>query len=346
MLYALDLGNKQTKLKSEKMEKVLPSYFVETSLYGNRDFFASLKAKKDSKDFESINDQGYTYAWGTELGVESIGQVTDTSGFGLSRYTSREFQLLVDFALAELAYEEGTNNTVYVDVVTGLPSGDFKSTQILQAVAKAIKGVHAVSVNGTKINVCVEKLFIVPQPLGTIYNIIANEKGVIVDSQYLNANVGVVDIGGGTVLIDALKSMNLVDDNRDQLQTGAYSLYKSITTELSSSDIILTEYELERVIRLNSGLWSPNGNAEIDLNPAIQNQSKAYTRRLTSSIKTTYKGFGRMQKILLTGGTANLLDLDELKVELRGLAHIVEDSELANVRGFFKYGQQKVRDNV
>ena len=343
MLYALDLGNKQTKLKSEKIEKVLPSYFVETSLYGNRNYFTSLKAEKDSKDFESINDKGFTYAWGTELDVESIRQVTDSSGFGLSRYTSREFQLLVDFALAELAYEENTDKTVYVDVVTGVPSADFKSAQILQAVAKAIKGNHTVTVNDKQINVCVEKLFIIPQPLGTIYNIIANDKGAIVDSQYLNANIGVVDIGGGTVLIDAIRSMNLVDDNREQLQTGAYSLYKSITTELSASDVILNEYELERVIRLNSGVWSPDGNKMIDLNSAIQNQSKLYTRRLASSIKTTYKGFGRMQKIILTGGAANLINYDELNQELRGLVHVVEDSELANVRGFYKYAIEKVR---
>ena len=339
----MDLGNKQTKLKSGKIEKVLPSYFVEASLYGNRDFFKSVKAKKDTKDFESINDQGITYAWGTELDVESISHVTDASGFGLGRYESRNFKLLVDFALAELAYEENTNDTVYVDVVTGLPSADYKSTKIKQTVTNVIEGAHLVNVNNKPINIVVENVFILPQPLGTLYNIVANDKGEIKDTPLKDANIGVVDIGGGTVLIDALRSMNLVDDNREQFQTGAYSLYRDIITELSKNAILISEYELERVIRLNPEKWSPDGNKQIDLTPAIKKQSKLYTRRLVGNIRSTYKGFGRMQKILLTGGAANLIDYDELQQELPKLVHIVEESELANVRGFYKYGKTQVR---
>ena len=341
MLFALDLGNKQTKIKSEKIEKVFPSYFVEASLYGNRSFFGALKAERDTKDYESTNDKGTTYVWGTELDLSV--SVTDTAGFGLSRYTSREFQLLADFALAEMASYENCDEPVSATVVMGLPSEDFKNSKILEHVAEVMKKTHVVTINSNKIvTVIVDKLYVIPQPLGTVMDIVSDINGVIVDKQFATANIGVVDVGGGTVLIDALRSMNMADDTREQLNKGAYSLYKQITTSLTRDNIVLSEYELERAIRLTDGKWTPDTVHTHDLNPWITAESKIYTRRLASSIKSTYKGFGRMQKILITGGTANLLDVEELQKSLFGLAYIVPESELSNVRGFYKYGKSKV----
>lgn len=339
MLYALDLGNKQTKLKSAKIEKVFPSYFVEAELYGNRSFFGSVKAERDIKDYESTNDKGVTYVWGTELDLTV--SVTDTAGFGLSRYTSREFQLLADFALAEIAWLENTEEPVYVTVVTGLPSEDFKNAKITETVAQVLKGTHTVTIGNKVVTVIVDKLLIIPQPLGTVMDMVSDENGETIDKEFATANVGVVDIGGGTVLIDALRSMNMADDTREQLNKGAYSLFKQITTALTEDNIVLSEYELERAIRLTGGIWSPDNIQRYDLNPWIAIQSNIYTRRLASSIKTTYKGFGRMQQILITGGAAKLIDFEELQTSLFGLAHIVSDPEISNVRGFYKYGKSK-----
>lgn len=343
VLFALDLGNKQVKLKSEKTEKVLPGYFVEASQYGNRDVMSFTKKEKYVRDFESPNDKGYTYVWGKDLEVAEV-TVTDASGFGLARYTSRVFQLLVDFALAELAldYEESQTNLI-VDVVTGLPTGDFSNKKILEAVAKAIKGAHIVTVDGKQVTVMVNKLWIIPQPLGTVINYIADDTGAVINHELDEVNVGIVDIGGGTLLIDALKKMNLVEDKRDQLPDGAYKLFKLIINQLGEKDYVLTEYELEQVIRKAEDekyLWSPDGIQKIDIGYAIENQSKKYTRSVAGVVRATYKGFGRMQKILVTGGTANLLNLEELKSEIP-IAQIVEDSEMANVRGMYKYGLNK-----
>lgn len=344
VLFALDLGNKQVKIKSEKTEKVLPGYFVEASQYGNRDLLKFTKGKKDAKDYESPNDKGFTYVWGKDLDVDMIEQVTDASGFGLARYTSREFQLLADFALTELAreYDESKTNLV-VNVVTGLPTGDFSNKKITEAVAKVLKGAHIVTINGEQVAVTVNKLWILPQPLGTVINYISDDSGTVVNHELDEASIGIVDVGGGTLLIDALKKMNLVEDKRDQLSKGSYTLYKSILKQLREDDHTLDEYELEQIIRTSSDskyLWSPDGIQKIDIGYAIKEQSKLYTRSVTSAVKATYKGFGRMQKILVTGGTANLLDDKEFKKDI-SIAQIVEESELANVRGFYKYGLNK-----
>lgn len=344
VLFALDLGNKQVKLKSEKTEKVLPGYFVEASQYGNRDLLKFAKHEKDARDYESSNDKGFKYVWGKDLDVDMVEQVTDGAGFGLSRYNSREFQLLADFALAELAREyEESLEVINVDVVTGLPTSDFGNKKITEAVAKALKGTHVVTIDGKVYNILVRKLWILPQPLGTVINHITDEKGSRTENEIENANIGIVDIGGGTLLIDALRKMNLVEDKRAQLTRGAYTLFQSIVKELAEEGYMLDEYELEQVLRdtvNNKYFWSPDGIQNIDITPTVEKQVKLYTRSISSAIKATYKGFGRMQKILVTGGTANLINLEELKKEIP-IAEIVKDSEVANIRGFYKYGLTK-----
>lgn len=345
-LFALDLGNKQTKLKSSKQTKVLPSHFVEASQYGDRDVLGFAKSKKQVRDFVSSKDSDFTYVWGTELDEDVINVITDTIGFGAGRYAGREFKLLADFALAELAldFPEAQESILEVVVVTGVPTSDYNQEDALQALQKALKGDHNVIVDGKTLNIRVKKLYILPQPLGTIVNVVTDDEGNIIESPILNANVGVVDVGGGTVLIDALRKMNMADNNRMQLQRGSFTLFESVVKELVNKSYQISEYEVESVVRAGNEreqyLWSPDGIQKIDISKEVMRQRLIFTRNIASAVKTAYKGFGRMQTILVTGGAANLLVKKEFDEEI-GIAQYFDNSELANVNGFYKYGLTK-----
>lgn len=345
-LFALDLGNKQTKVKSSKQTKVLPSHFVEVSQYGDRNVLGFTKVKKQVRDFISSKDSDFTYVWGTELDEDVVSVVTDTIGFGASRYEGREFKLLVDFALAELAldFSEAEKGILEVAVVTGVPTSDYNQEDALQALQKAIKGDHNVTVDGTVLNIRVKKLFILPQPLGTIINVVTNNSGELLPSPLLQANVGVVDVGGGTVLIDALRKMNMADSNRVQLARGSFTLFEAIVKDVVAKGYSISEYEVESIVRTGNEreqyLWSPDGIQTIDLSPIVMRHRRIFTRNIASAVKTAYKGFGRMLKIVVTGGAANLLIRTEFDEEI-GITEYFEDSELANVHGFYKYGLTK-----
>lgn len=342
-LFALDLGNKQAKIMSERKIKVLPSHFVEASQYGNRSLMNFAKTEKDVKDFVSSKDEDFVYVWGTDLDEDIVDVVTDTIGFGASRYSSREFKLLSDFALAELAldYDEAHEGILEVVVITGVPTSDYAQDDSLAALQKAIKGDHNVIVNEVTLNIRVKDLIVLPQPLGTIIDVISDDKGNMVENSITNANVGVVDVGGGTVLIDALRKMNMAEDRRDQLQRGAFTLYEAIQKDLVSKGYSINEYEVESIVRAGNEretyLWSPDGNQTIDITKSVMHQRKLFTRNIATSVKTTYKATDRMQTIFITGGAANLLIKDEFIKEIKDVKFI-EDSELANVRGFYKFG--------
>jgi plasmid segregation protein ParM len=344
-LFALDLGNKQTKIKSSKKIKVLPSRFVEASKYGNRELLSFAKTEqKDIRDFESNRDSGYTYVWGAELD-EDTARPIDTIGFGKERYMKREFKLLVDFALAELAldFPQAQNSILEVAVVTGVPTSDYTQNETLNALEKAIKGDHNVIVDGKSLNIRVKTLFVLPQPTGTILNNIADDKGQLLDNPIINASVGVVDIGGGTLLIDLFKKMNMDTENREQLPLGVYTLYKSIENELKSKGYEINTYEIENCVRFGNNnekyYWSPDQVQTIDITDIVMKQREKFTREVATEVKTAYKDFKRMQTILITGGGANLLIKETFSNEIGiGIEQYIENSEFANVLGFYKYG--------
>lgn len=342
-LFSLDLGNKQTKLKSEHKTIVLPSYFVEASRFGNRDVLGFIKSDKAVRDYESTNDKGFTYVWGTDIDFSTVDVVQDTLGFGVDRYTSRDFQLLVDFALAELAldYEEARTGVLEVDVVTGVPTSDYNQDVALAKLVEAIKGDHHITVDGQPLNVRVKTVNILPQPLGTVLNEVLDSNGEMLDSDINDAVIGVVDVGGGTVLIDALAQLNMVEDKRNQLERGAYTVYDKVKRGIQKDGHKISEYEVTDLLRANDEVyvWSPDGVQQIDFSHIVLRERTLFTREIATAIKQTYKGIDRMRKILITGGAANLLDKKEFVKEIEK-AEFVTDSELANVNGFYKYGMQ------
>lgn len=342
-LFALDLGNRQVKLMSEKSTKVLPSYFVDAAEYGNRDVLKFAKSEGSTHDYVSSRDPEFTYVWGE--GVDVSGKlVTDTIGFS-GRYNSQEFRLLADFSLAELArdFKDSAKSMLDVVVVTGVPTEDYEKDETIGQITNALKGVHSATVDGVSYVVKVHDVYVLMQPVGTAIDVMVNGNGSIVEENDVeNGFVGIVDVGGGTVIIDAFDRMNLDTKNRTQLEEGAYSLYSAIKNEVNKQyGKSITEHEIERIVRdgniRETYVWSPNGRETVDLTAVIMTERKRYTRKVASAVKSTYKAIARMKKVYVTGGTANLLIKSEFE-RVIPIVEFVRDSETANVRGFYKYG--------
>lgn len=344
-LFALDLGNKQVKIKSSKTTKVLPAQFVEVSQYGNRDLLKFAKLERDTSDFVSSKDPDFTYSWGTDVDL-AVEVVQDTIGFGITRYRSRNFKLLADFALAELAkdFEEAASGILEVAVVTGIPTTDYSHDGSTEILAGILKGDHNVIVNEQPLNIRVKEVTILPQPIGTVVDQLIDENGDVKDSYIAESNVGVVDIGGGTLLIDAINKMNMVDGKRNQLTSGAYTLYKAVVKKMAAKGYNSNEYEIANIIRKYNDtekyIWSPEGSQLIDISDIIMKERLLFTRTVASAINSTYMDISDMRTILVTGGAANLVIKSDLADEIE-IVDFVDYSEIANVNGFYKYGLQE-----
>lgn len=355
-IFALDLGNKQTKLYSDKLHekgekegkmkaKVNPSRFMYKSDLGNSST-ALFSQKAQVKTYKSAADEE-EYAWGPEMyKLHNDNKFLDTISFE-NRYEKEEFKLLADFALAELASDygaEATDGILPVTVVTGVPSDDFNEEDVPQ-IMKVLKGDHTVSIDGVSHIVRVNEVHVLPQSVGTVYNEILDNDGFVIPEKesMLEEEIVVNDIGGGTYLINVLRNMNLASSY--QFPTGLYELHEEIVRmakEESSQYSKLTTYEVDHILKTgsfeNGFYYKPNKDTSYDLTAIVKRANNKYTREIINKSNSAIKNFSSVDTNLYTGGGANLIDQERIMAQYKR-AIFVADSESASVRGFWKYGK-------
>lgn len=327
---------------SEKGIKVYPSYFIDANEYGDRGILSFVKNDETTNDFVSALDKDFTYVWGKKLDISNR-HITDTIAF-TDRYDSLEFRLLTDFALAEMVrdFKQAEKSEFEVVVVTGVPSIEYEQNEIVAKMQDALKGEHTVWIDGKEYRILVKHVYILTQPTGTAIDAMVDNFGNIIEENDIeNSYVGIVDAGGGTVIVDAFNNMNLDTKNRLQLEEGAHALYSAIRNAVTRLGHKITDYEVERLLRQNSlseqYKWTPNHRTTLDLTEIVMKERIRYTRKIATAVKTTLKSIAKMKIVYVTGGTANLLIKEEF-LRVIPIAWFVIGSETANVRGFYKYG--------
>lgn len=336
-LFALDLGNIQTKMKSDRAEKVFPSKFGYYEDLGNQTT-SIRQSERDVKEYAVNFDTDFSYAWGANISESKISFI-DTIGFE-DRYSTHEFRLLCNFAIGELAkdYEEAKNGILEVDIITGVPTDEFNESAV-KSIMKVLKADHNVTINGERLNVRVNEVKIIPQPVGTVYNEMLDTEGYIINDDFEMQTISVVDCGGGTILIDTLNNMNLSETGRTQVEEGAHQLYDYIIAECSKENIHLNKNAIETIMREQHDkyFYRPNKDESIEITHAVNRAVIKYTRQLINLVNSTLKDTSNVDTLFFTGGGANLINKKEVEKRFQR-AIFIDNSETANVNGFYKYG--------
>lgn len=336
-IFSLDLGNKQTKLKSSKSEYVLPSRYLNQA-----DMPMSVGSSTTNNDLHiySVPFSDDKYVWGRDIdGLHLDEYLADTIMYG-NRYNSEAFKLLANFALGLLAsdFKIANNQVLEVVVTAGLPTGDYADQERLRSLLKVLEGQHQVTIDDQIVTVRVRKVYILPQPIGTLYNELLDDQGFIKNKALLDEKVGIVDVGGGTILIDTILNFELSGKNRQQFNTGVNDLYEAIASRIEG-DVSL--YQLEKELRHGNQQhqWSYrfSKNRQDDITELVGKESDRFTRRLVANVTSTLKNLDSIDTLFFTGGGANLINQKILKTTFTNAA-IVKDTEVANVSGFYKYG--------
>lgn len=337
IVFGIDLGNKQTKLMSEKQSYRLPSHYsVKDSLSSGFQI-----GYENNLDIHTFEIDGAEYHWGSDIDKTLTSEkIKDTIGVGVDRYTSTAFLNLASFAITLLAsdFVDSDDDTLKVSIVTGLPTEDFESEECVKEIKNALKRHVIASIDGKSIDVQVEKVTVLPQPLGSVFDVFTSEKNKDVATELIN----VIDFGGGTVLVDTLRNLRYDIESTVQLEKGTFSLFKTIRRQLLiQKNVKPTIYDVEEVIRKGSKsgkyIYVQHKGNEIDITDIVNENIDSYTEDVIHDIKTNMMTTSNVDETFITGGGSMIVNRDMIKKAFNNVK-FTKHNENSNVFGFYEYG--------
>jgi len=231
--------------------------------------------------------------------------------------------------LYELIQEVGQNQPMRV--VTGLPVEYFADRAKL---IEQWQGVHHVEVGGEMQHFHVERVFVVPQPFGSLFATILDHEGRIANTTLAGGRVGIMDVGTYTcdfVVADALRYI--------EKMSGSVPVGMSRALQFVQRDILaeygreLTLHEADRAIR--SGVVRIKGEV-VDVRPMADAYIEELAAYLIAKARDLWGEGVDLDTILVTGGGAAWIG--EAVREVYPQAIVLEQPFWANVTGFALYG--------
>ncbi|MGM9886806.1 MAG: hypothetical protein ACI31W_06140 [Lactococcus sp.] len=354
-IFAIDLGNKRIKMKSDRSEYVYPASYLNGenvskgplagwNLSGNQTYIL---------DKESNN----SFIWGTDLDVYHLSEKMIDTYARTGRIQQKKVQRILKFALGRLAldYKEARTRPLVVNLVLGLPITDLhEESKAIEKLKEILVGRHSIRVDGIELNVEIpseDYIDIIPQYMGTAFELAFDEKLQQID-KFAKGRMGILDIGGGTILTNVSNRLN-PEMNGDERFEGIQTLIKNIAGKINSTKLFSVEKILQDGNMDGEYVYSPNHNSTDykNITDIVKKSIEDYTRFTVAPLITeNFPDIESLDFIVMTGGGANLLDrnalLDEIGEDYFSHLIFIESSERANVRGFYKFAVLKMNGGV
>ncbi len=262
----------------------------------------------------------------------------------VKQYTLDQEKLVSEFvkilALSALGLLVGERDSV--SVVTGLPVGYYRrDAKKIQEILKGYHKIEYLSMEGKakekRINVT--KIKVIPQPMGSVFNLLLDDQGIVNNKKIVSQKVGVVDIGFRTtdfVLLDHLRYIERGSSTTDNGMSKCFSLIANKLRQKTGVSVEL--YRLYHAI--SSGSIKIKGK-EYNI---VNLKNKVYSHfasQIANDINRIWENDWDIDLIVLTGGGAKEL-FEFLKPLVEGNMILVEsksDPRLNNVMGYLKYAR-------
>jgi len=264
----------------------------------------------------------------------------------IPEYTLDQEKLIENFIriLAVAAAGLCTEGSGPINVVTGLPVGFLKRDT--KKLKEMIKGSHKIIFHKTNGDddtrqIQIDKIHVIPQPIGSIFNLIFDDKGALTNKSLANSKLGVVDIGFKTTDFSIFDHLQYIERGSSTMDTGISKCFSVIANKLRQESNI--NVELYRIFQfVESGVIKIKGK---EYN--ISNLKKRVYTHSASAIATDLNRLWEhdwdMDTILLSGGGSIPL-AEYLIPSIEGNVIPISrdiDARFNNVQGYCKFGHYK-----
>lgn len=229
-------------------------------------------------------------------------------------------------------------------VVSGLPVGYLKrDTKRLKEI---LTGEHQITYHqpdGRQVNktLRIEKVYIIPQPIGSIFNLLFDEEGRYADKSLAKQKIGVVDIGFKTTDFSIFDQLQYIERGSSTLETGISKCFAIIAAKLRQESNI--NIELFRMFKfMESGAIKIRGK-EYNISNLKKKVYAHTAATIAADLTRLWENDWDMDSIILSGGGSVEL-AEHLAGSIEGNLIPVPkemDARFNNVRGYYKLGRHK-----
>ncbi|MCG8635623.1 MAG: ParM/StbA family protein [Desulfobacterales bacterium] len=264
----------------------------------------------------------------------------------IPEFTLDQEKLIEDFIkiLAITAAGICTDSSGPVNVVTGLPVGYLKRDT--RRLKEMIRGMHEITYhnqNGkdeTK-RINIDKVHVIPQPIGSIFNLIFDESGKITDRALASSKLGVVDIGFKTTDFSIFDHLQYIERGSSTMDSGISKCFSVIANKLRQESNI--NIELYRIFKfVESGMIKIKGK-EYNISNLKKRVYTHSASAIAEDLNRLWENDWDIDSIILSGGGSIPL-AEFLTPKIEGNVIPIQkniDARFNNVQGYCKFGQYK-----
>jgi plasmid segregation protein ParM len=229
-----------------------------------------------------------------------------------------------------------------IKLVTGLPISSYREKT--EELTKQLLGRHSfmtVDPAGKRRRTVLEiaEVKVMPQPFGSLYDLLLNDVGEIANRDILQEKVGIVDVGFQTSDFTVSDRISFLERASGSTESGIARAFSAIAGKVREKSGVSVEiYRLYDAMM--QGRIKVRGST-FDLNRLIEHVFTQLATDLATEANRLWSDEWDMDSILITGGGGTVL-APYLTPLLRGRVLPVDgnrDGRLNNVRGFWKYGR-------
>lgn len=322
----IDLGYGYVKVTDGQNEFVFPSTVgVSTDLRFNS---LLLNFKKPTDNLVvTVDNKKYFIG---DLAIRQSPIVSRSLGKNRVEDINAKVLLLAGLAL----FVENTEQRF--NVVTGLPVDYYQLYK--DDWALLMQGTHAVKF-GTggdekPMLISIEKLQLIPQPFGTLYDHRLNAEGGLAETENENLKIGIVDVGYKTTDLALADGLEFVGKQSTSIEIAMSTAYNIIAQRIQEKYKVEKEnYELDKIIE--SGILRVAG-VPYDISDYKKEAFSQVADKIATEVNSIWDK-RELDVIMLTGGGGH--SIAEYFLPKFPQSVLVKGPQMANVRGYLKLAQ-------
>jgi plasmid segregation protein ParM len=233
-------------------------------------------------------------------------------------------------------------NTDY-NIVTGLPVGFYTETK--QTITQHFKGRHNITLRlnqqtEQEKTLQVNEVKVLPQPFGSLFNLILDQNGALIDENMAAAKIGIIDIGFRTTDYIVIHSLENIDRLSGSSNTALSTAYIMIS-EMLRDEFRITKpiYQLDEIVR--QSVIRISGKS-YNLEEIKKHAFAMVAEKLVTEITGIWTNRWELDMVFITGGGG--IAIADYILPYFENAMLVKEAQFANVYGFRKLAQRLYGD--